>query len=227
MVHALPAVAAVGQLRNRFAPTLAGSGLPGHVALTFDDGPDPDSTPEFLAALARLDVRATFFVLGVMLQAAPDLGRRIAGEGHELAVHGWNHRSLLLRAPRSTVDGLRRTQELVDRVGGRPPRYFRPPYGLLTTAAVGAARRLGLQPVLWTGWGEDWSARATPQTVLRTLQPDLRGGATLLLHDSDCTSAPLAWQSALGAVPELVARCRDRGWQVGPLREHGLPAPRG
>ncbi len=223
LVHALPAVTTFGPLRKRLMPVLAGRGGPGHVALTFDDGPDPASTPQFLTELARLDIRATFFVLGVMLQAAPDLGRRIVDEGHEVAVHGWDHRSMLLRTPQSTADGLERARDLVTDVTGRPPRFFRPPYGVLTASTVLVARELGLQTVLWTGWGEDWSAKATPESVVRTLAPDLAGGATLLLHDSDCTSAPGAWQSALGAVPEVVRRCRDSGWTVGPLVEHSLP----
>jgi hypothetical protein len=87
---------------------------------------------------------------------------------------------------------------------------------------LAAARRLELTPVLWTAWGKDWTATATPSSVLGTLAPDVRGGATVLLHDSDCTSAPGAWHSALGALPELTARCHDAGLLLGPLRDHGL-----
>jgi hypothetical protein len=90
-----------------------------------------------------------------------------------------------------------------------------------------AARRLDLTPVLWTAWGRDWTARATPLTVLDTVAPDLRGGATVLLHDCDCTSTPGAWRSALGALPELAARCYDAGLRVGTLAEHGIGGPWG
>jgi hypothetical protein len=75
--------------------------------------------------------------------------------------------------------------------------------------------------VLWTAWGEDWSATATPESVLRTVRRDLTGGGTVLLHDSDCTSAPLSWRSALGALPDLLDGCARAGWRVGPLSEHG------
>jgi peptidoglycan/xylan/chitin deacetylase (PgdA/CDA1 family) len=90
----------------------------------------------------------------------------------------------------------------------------------MSAAAHLAARRLGLTSVLWTWWGEDWTARATPDSVHRTLVRDLRGGGTILLHDSDCTSAPGAWRSALGALPRILDACQERGPTVGPLREH-------
>jgi peptidoglycan/xylan/chitin deacetylase (PgdA/CDA1 family) len=221
--HAVPATTTFGPMRKRLFPGLSGRGDGAHVALTFDDGPDPESTPRFLPVLAALKVTSTFFLLGEMLEAAPDLGRQLVAEGHEVAVHGWTHRSMLLRSPVSAYDGLARTRDLIERTTGSRPRYFRPPYGVLSAAALIAARRAGLQTVLWTGWGEDWTAHASATSVLDTLAPDINGGATLLLHDSDCTSADGAWHSALGALPLVVERCRELGLTVGPLREHGLP----
>lgn len=221
--HAVPATTTLGPMRKRLFPGLSGGGDSGHVALTFDDGPDPESTPRFLPVLAGLQVSSTFFLLGEMLASAPDIGRQLVAEGHEVAVHGWTHRNMLLHSPSSAYDGLARTRDLIERTTGSRPRYFRPPYGVLSAAALIAARRAGLQTVLWTGWGEDWTARATASSVLDTLAPDIRGGATLLLHDSDCTSADGAWHSALGAVPLVVDRCRAMDLTVGPLRDHGLP----
>lgn len=222
VTHALPAVTTFGPARKRLLPRLSGFGDAGHVALTFDDGPDPLSTPLFLDALHGLGVRATFFVLGDMLARAPRLGAELVAEGHEVAVHGWNHRSLLLRTPRSTYEELSRARDLVGDLTGVRPRWFRPPYGVLSTAGLIAAHRLGLRPVLWSAWGEDWTAAATSRSVLATLAPDLRGGATLLLHDSDCTSSPGAWRSTVGALRELVERCHAQGLWVGPLSQHGL-----
>jgi peptidoglycan/xylan/chitin deacetylase (PgdA/CDA1 family) len=76
--------------------------------------------------------------------------------------------------------------------------------------------------VLWTAWGEDWTARATPETVSRTVLADLGPGATILLHDSDVTSVPGSWRATLGAVPRIVEACQERGLRPGPLSEHGL-----
>ncbi|MEN3304384.1 MAG: hypothetical protein V7603_586 [Micromonosporaceae bacterium] len=221
--HAGPALASIGPLRRRVAPDLTGVGRPDHVALTFDDGPHPLSTPRFLELLDQLAVKATFFLLGRWAANAPGLVGEIAAGGHEIAVHGYDHRCLLVRGPRATHDDLARARDVISDAAGRPVSWFRPPYGVLTAGTLLATRRLGLTPVLWTAWGRDWSARATPGSVYRTVTADLGGGGTILLHDSDVTSAPGSWRATLGAVPRLVTACRQRGLQVGTLAEHGLP----
>ncbi len=224
--QALPALTAIGPLRNRITPGLAGVGEPDRVALTFDDGPHPLSTPRFLALLDRLDLRATFFLLGRWAARSPSLVKEIASAGHEIAVHGYDHRCLLARGVRGTYDDLARARDAIAEAGGEAPVWFRPPYGVMTAATAAAVRRLGLRPVLWTAWGEDWTAQATPESVYRTVLADLRGGGTILLHDSDVTSVPGSWRATLGAVPRLVETCQERGLRVGRLAEHGVPAGR-
>lgn len=220
--HALPAAMFWPALRRTLAPGLAGVGDPGHVALTFDDGPHPDSTPHFLTELAKRDVRATFFVLGSELAKAPWLGREIVDAGHEIALHGWEHRYLVRYGPRRTHSDLEHARDVIAEVTGVTPDWFRPPYGVLTSSALGAARKLRLTPVLWTCWGWDWSARATPDSVFGTVTKALDGGGTVLLHDSDVAADPGAWRSTLGALPRLLDECADRGWRVGPLSDHNV-----
>lgn len=222
--HLVPSVATIPWLHRRFAPALSGVTPGSHVALTFDDGPDPASTPQFLAALDDLDVRATFFLLGARVREHPDLARRIADAGHEVAVHGWVHTPHLLRTPWGVYADLHRTRGAIRAATGLEARYWRPPNGIVTGAGLAAARLLALRPVLWTADGRDWQARATPATVTARVQAQLRPGGTVLLHDSDITSAPRSWTAALGALPEIVQRCRSLGWPVGPLGEH-WPAP--
>ncbi|MYS22037.1 Peptidoglycan/xylan/chitin deacetylase, PgdA/CDA1 family [Streptomyces sp. DvalAA-14] len=218
--HAAPVISSFGPLRNRFLPGLAGQGKPGHIALTFDDGPDQLSTPHFLRLLDARGVRATFFLLGSMAVRFPGLVREMAGAGHEIAVHGWAHRPLLLRGSRATYDDLARAQDSVGELTGAAPTLFRPPYGVMTTGTHLACRRLGLTPVLWTAWGEDWRARATPRSIRDTVLRDLRSGGTVLLHDSDCTSATDSWRNTLAALPLLLEAWEARGWRTGPLRDH-------
>ena len=222
--HAAPALAAVGSLRGRYAPRLAGVGDPGHVALTFDDGPHPQSTPRFLEALDRLGVRATFFLLGRWVTRAPAVVRDIVAAGHEVGLHGYDHRCLLGRGPRATRDDLTRGRDAIGAVTGQPVRWYRPPYGVLTGAALDTARLLCLTPVLWTAWGEDWLHGVTAESVQRAVLADLAGGGTVLLHDSDVTSAPGSWHATLAALPGLLDACRERGLRVGPLGAHGLPS---
>jgi peptidoglycan-N-acetylglucosamine deacetylase len=221
LLHVGPGVTWIPAVR-RLLPGLSGRGAPGHVALTFDDGPDPRSTPWFLDELDRLGCRATFFVLGEMLERHPGTGRRVAEAGHEIAVHGWRHEYTLRTPPGRVAAEMGRTARLVRAVTGARPVWYRPPYGVLSAEALVAARWHGLRPVLWTAWGRDWTRHATPESVLATLAPGLRGGATLLLHDTDHTSAPGSWRSALGALAQLVDHCRSAGLRVGPLAEHGI-----
>jgi peptidoglycan/xylan/chitin deacetylase (PgdA/CDA1 family) len=223
-LHAAPALTAITPLRRRYLPALAGVGRPDHVALTFDDGPDTHGTPHFLDLLRAERVQATFFVLGVNARRHPGLVAETAAAGHELAVHGWDHRCLLARGPRASYDHIARTRDLVVAMTGRPPRWYRPPYGVLTAGALSACTRLGLTPVLWTAWGRDWETRATPDSIRGTVLNRLRGGGTVLLHDSDCTSAPGSWRRTLAALPALLDDVRAYCLAVGTLADHEVAA---
>jgi peptidoglycan/xylan/chitin deacetylase (PgdA/CDA1 family) len=220
--HLVPSVLTVPLLHRRLVPRLSGRTRLPHVALTFDDGPDPAATPAFLDALSRLQVRATFFVLGEQLARSPELGRRIVSDGHEVAVHGWRHRPHLLRTPWAVGQDVARTTEAIRSTCGVVPRFWRPPNGIVSGGGLYAAQRAGLRPVLWTADGQDWSAAATADSVFARLRRRLGAGGVVLLHDSDITSAPQSWRATLGAVAPLVEYCRERGWAVGPLGEHGL-----
>ncbi|GAA0727148.1 polysaccharide deacetylase family protein [Dactylosporangium roseum] len=219
-LHAGPSVTALPTVRRPLR-ALSGVGRPGTVALTLDDGPDPRSTPAFLRTLARLRIPATFFVLGDMAAKAPGLLRRIREDGHEIGVHGWTHRDHLRMTPSRVYDEVARTADLILDTCGVPPLWFRPPYGVLSAGSLLAAARLGLRPVLWSAWGRDWEADATPDTVLSHLRSGgIRGGATLLLHDSDCAAAPGAWRSALGALTAVAGECERQGLRFARMSNH-------
>jgi peptidoglycan-N-acetylglucosamine deacetylase len=222
IAHAAPALTAHNRLRQRLWPTLAGVGDPQHVALTFDDGPDRRSTPQFLDLLQHHQVRATFFLLGRMVARNPCLGKEIVTAGHEIGLHGYHHDLLLNKTPAATRDDLLRGYEVITDVCGQPPAFYRPPYGVLTTAALFTARRLDLPPVLWTAWGRDWTRHATPRSVYRTVTKNLTGGATILLHDCDCTAFPGSWKATLGALPALIHTIRRQHLTPGPLGDHHL-----
>ena len=224
IIQAGPGLTGLGPVRAAAFPLLAGRGDPGHVALTFDDGPDPACTPGFLEMLAARGIRATFFMLGSMVARARGLAAEVAAAGHEVAVHGFEHRYLPLRGPAATWSDLARATELVADVAGTPPGFFRPPYGVLSGPALLAVRRLRLRPVLWGAWGREWDPGTTRASVLQNLLRGLNGGATVLLHDSDSVS-PSGVAAALAALPFLLDECAARGLRIGPVGEHGLPSP--
>lgn len=222
LVHLAPGLTTFRTARCRVLPVLSGVGSPGHVALTFDDGPDPASTPAFCDALDRLGWRATFFLLGSQVERSGGLAAELVARGHEIGVHGHRHVSHLRRPLWWVLDDVRRGVATVAEATGTEPVWFRPPYGALATSSLLVARHLGLRTVLWTAWGRDWRQAATPASVTADIEARRRPGATVLLHDSDVTSAPGAWRSALGALPRLAERWAAEGLEVGTLARHGV-----
>jgi peptidoglycan-N-acetylglucosamine deacetylase len=222
LAHLLPASSSMRRLRNRWMPGLSGMGTGGHVALTFDDGPDPISTPAFLDALDSFGWRATFFMLGHMAAACPEVTKETARRGHEVAVHGYAHFSHLQHGPRWATQDVLRARDTLSELTGTAPQWLRPPYGALSTSTLIAARRAALRPVLWTTWGRDWRAGATPEMIVDVVTSTMVTGATVLLHDSDCTSAPGSWKATLASLPLLAELWAAGGLVVGPLSEHGL-----
>lgn len=219
-IHALPGVVAWRSARCRLLPGLSGVGRSGHVALTFDDGPDPVSTPLVLDALDHFGWRATFFCLGEQARHSPGLIGEMVERGHEIGVHGESHRSHLRRAAPQVVRDVTSARALLEDLSGRPVEWFRPPYGAVAASTLVAARRTGLRLILWTTWGQDWRPDATGATVAANVARTFVPGATVLLHDSDVTSSPGSWQATLDSLPDLAGRWRESGLEVGPLGEH-------
>lgn len=197
------------------------------VALTYDDGPDPDGTPAVLEALANLRIQATFFVLVERAEAHPDLLRRVLAEGHEVALHGIDHSRLTEQpdVPALLVDGKRR----LEAVAGREITLFRPAYGSQSLATFTATRRAGLLPVVWGPTVEDWVDGTATEVAARAL-PALHEGAIVLLHDGfevpegDTTPRPTFDRGDVTRA--LVAALRADGYQpmsVGRLLTHGRP----
>jgi peptidoglycan/xylan/chitin deacetylase (PgdA/CDA1 family) len=180
-------------------------------ALTFDDGPHPEGTPAALEALAQARVRATFFLVGEQVQRNPALAREIVAAGHEIGLHCHRHRNLLRLTPWQVREDLARAGALIEDATGRTPSLYRPPYGVLNAAALAFARRRGWRTLLWTHWGRDWEARATPESILRRVTDGAGDGSVLLLHDADDYSAPGSWRRTALALPRVLDALAARG----------------
>jgi peptidoglycan/xylan/chitin deacetylase (PgdA/CDA1 family) len=153
------------------------------VALTFDDGPDPRSTPALLELLRAASVEAAFFGVGQRVAAHPDLAARIVREGHLLENHSYahSHTTNLFTAARLRAE-LDRTQAAIAQATGVAPRWFRPPMGLSNPRVFRVARDLGLTVIGWTARGMD-TRRIGPERVVARIVRQLRPGAIILLHD--------------------------------------------
>ena len=174
------------------------------VAITFDDGPHPQGTPAVLEELARRGATATFFLVGEQVVQRPSLAREIVAAGHEVAVHGFRHTLLLRRRVVAVADDDDRAAEpLGEAPGGRPTRKP-PPYGILSSGALGHVRERGWRTLLWSTWGRDWERRATPQSIARRATRGLRQGDVVLLHDSDAYSSADSWRRTAAALPSVL-----------------------
>lgn len=153
------------------------------VALTFDDGPDADSTPRVLDLLKRYDVRATFFVVGEQARQNPELIHRMVAEGHTVAGHSYYHlpQSTLWSSQRYTEE-LFRCNDVVARLTGLRMRLYRPPFGVTNPPIARAVKNLGLIPVGWSVRSLDTVTKNSDRVVDRVMR-GLRGGDVILLHD--------------------------------------------
>lgn len=194
-------------------------GSPGRraVALTFDDGPDPDFTPRILDTLARGGARATFFVVGSRAQRHPEILRAIADGQHEIGNHTYSHSHLWLMSPARTRAEMTRCADLVAAVTGRPPRYFRPPWGKFNLEAFRHAARLGEARVLWSLRPEGWRPAPGPEAIVRAVERGLRPGAVIDLHDGGVRGAAARTAQALPAVLDLLRSCGYRSVPLGEL----------
>ncbi len=202
--HVLPAAAQpIPALRRPLgieSETLGGAG----VALTFDDGPHPRGTPAILEQLGRAGAHATFFLVGEQVVRWPAVAAEIVAAGHTIGFHGDRHRNLLRLTPRQTADDLRCGWQRVAEATGSAPVLYRPPFGVLSAAALGLSRAWGWRTVLWTSWGRDWEERATSASIAARLAAGVRPGAVLLLHDADHYSAPASWMRTAAALPRVL-----------------------
>jgi peptidoglycan/xylan/chitin deacetylase (PgdA/CDA1 family) len=194
--------------------TIDGSGY----GLTFDDGPHGQGTPAVLEALAARDVRATFFLVGEQVARNPSLAAEIVAAGHGIGLHCDRHRNQLRLGPRAVREDIMRGAARIEETTGRPIERYRPPYGIFNAAALKLVRANGWRPLLWTHWGRDWEARATPDSIAAKLVGgSVAEGSVLLLHDADDYGAEDSWRRTAAALPRVLATLEERGlaWTLG------------
>ena len=182
------------------------------VALTFDDGPNPDATPLILDALASRGVRATFFVLGRHAEQWPDLAKRVAAEGHSIGNHGYFHRKLHFKSPAYVRNDLTLGTRMIERTAGVRPRLFRAPHGFRSPWVTPIAKSLGQRTVGWSFgvWDSDRPGR---DVIVDRILKGVRPGSILLLHDGDGYDPQGDRVQTAQAVPLIVDRLLELGYR--------------
>ncbi|MEU0088410.1 polysaccharide deacetylase family protein [Streptomyces sp. NPDC006274] len=185
------------------------------IALTFDAGPGKD-TPELLDILKKEKVHATFFLLGRNhVLKYPDVVRRLAAEGHEVANHTWTHQRLDKLDEEEIREELGRTQDAIAEVTGEKPRLMRPPQGRTDDEVTAVSKELGLSQVLWSATAKDYSTTDSALIEKRILDQAGRDGI-ILLHD--------IYDGTVPAVPGIISELKNRGYTFVTVPELLSPA---
>ncbi len=180
-------------------------------ALTFDDGPHPQGTPAVLEILASHDVSATFFLVGEQVRRNPSLVGEILAGGHGIGLHCDRHRNQLRLTSTQVRTDIARAEDTIGAATGRAIDLYRPPYGVLNSSALRIARQHRWRTLLWSHFGKDWQAAATPESIAALVTAGAGEGSVLLLHDADDYSAPGSWRRTAAALPVVLETLASRG----------------
>ena len=176
------------------------------VVLSFDDGPDPKSTPQVLDFLAERGIKAVFFCVGYKVRQHADIVARIRREGHQVGIHTWSHSPLFpLFGAWRIMKELKETQRIIEEVTGWRSPFFRPPFGVTTPSVARAVSRLGMCIVGWSARSFDTTPLSS-RAILRRVRRRIRPGAIILLHDRVVRS--------LGLLQSLVGELDAQGYST-------------
>ncbi|WP_024278300.1 polysaccharide deacetylase family protein [Xanthobacter sp. 126] len=182
-----------------------------YIAMTFDDGPNPETTPRLLQILRERNIKVTFFVLGNMVAKHPEVLKMIADEGHEIGSHSWSHPQLT-RISQAAVDKeLGNTSEAIVQVTGKRPIYLRPPYGSMKPSLRSYIEdKYGLTIVNWSVDPNDWKNRNS-QAVHDAIMAQVKPGAIVLSHDIYATT--------VDAMPRILDELAAKGYKFATLSQ--------
>lgn len=193
------------------------------IALTIDDGPEPQVTPQVLDLLAQHDIKATFFCIAAHVRSYPALARRIVAEGHAIENHSMQHRHYFsLMGMPGLKNELQQAQQAIADVTGRLPQFFRAPAGLRNPLLDPVLHQLGLQLVSWTRRGFDTRTN-DPQRVAARLLCKAQAGDILLLHDGNAARTAAGQAVLLEVLPSLITQVKKLDLRFVTLQEGMRP----
>jgi peptidoglycan/xylan/chitin deacetylase (PgdA/CDA1 family) len=205
-----------------------------YVAITFDDGPSPENTPRLLDLLKKRGLKATFFVVGQCAMEYPDIMKRMAAEGHEIANHSWSHPLLTKLGEGAVTEQLQRTHDAIQQTAGVTAKVMRPPYGGFTAnQRVWANKKWGYKTILWDVDPLDWKVRNAGHVESEILKRTVNGSIILAhdIHKSTVDAMPgtldglLAKGHKFVTVSELLAMDRPTPPKPKPVTVEKAPTP--
>jgi peptidoglycan/xylan/chitin deacetylase (PgdA/CDA1 family) len=180
------------------------------IALTFDDGPHPQYTPQVLAVLDRYNIKASFFWLGTCVNRSPGIAKAVSDRGHWIGLHGYDHRSFPMLPPNALKDSLEKTQAAIYSACNLLPeqvRDVRPPNGLFTPKTLKLFLEWNYRPVMWSIVPEDWVRPGIAIVVQRVLK-QVKNGSLIVLHDGVCGG-----QDVAATIQILIPQLLQQGYQ--------------
>lgn len=178
------------------------------VALTFDDGPTPNITPQVLSILKENKIKATFFLIGQNLQKFPQIAQQIVADGHTLGNHTWHHwRKLMM--PFTASHELEDTAQLMSEVTGVQTSLFRPPNGFLHNGLVDYALKRKDAVVLWSLDSQDWrGSRTSVEKLVNRVVEGVKPGGIILMHDGGGDRS-----RTVQALPKIIEQLTNSGYK--------------
>lgn len=187
------------------------------IALTFDDGPDPEWTPVVLDILDRYRVKATFFVVGWKVARNPDLARDIVARGHSIQVHTYYHASLVALGPDSLRRAIQKGRNVITRVTGATPTCLRPPFGFYNGRVLAAMEKADLDLAMWDVDARDYYYHSAERT-LEIVTSATDAGDVVIMHDT--------WGSIYQtALPRIIEFFQDQGIGFDTICDVFVPRP--
>ncbi len=180
------------------------------VALTFDDGPDPDNTPALLEVLARHQARATFFIIGSRAEKQSEIVKKAAVDGHEIGNHSYSHADFNHKSDQLILDEIRGCNTILQKITGHKPVLFRPPGGYLSYTLVDLVKK---ENMIITGWSwqqdsKDWRDGTPADKIADHIIKNIRPGQIIILHDGDQNGL-----ETVKAVDQVIEVLQKQGYQ--------------
>lgn len=208
---------------ERPEPVRRDAAVPDAVALTFDDGPSPASTPRILDLLKDAAVTASFFMIGEQVRRHPELARRVLLEGHQIGNHSDRHAAFRAMAPAFCLREAERAEQTFLSVMNVAPRFYRPPKGIIHRRVVRALQRAGYIVTTWSRMPGDYFFWHTGERIAHRLD-GVQPGDIIVLHDGLSLRPEPDRSRTLNVLPGFIGKMKERGLRFVPVADLlGLP----